>query len=80
MRQDGAHDSGVLEGGDDAQPAAASGIGQDIESEHAAHQRHPGPGTREAGRVGGGLEGDGDAVRGRADVPDDLERQRAREP
>jgi len=33
----GAHDGWVLDGGDDPQPAAASGTSQDIESEHAAH-------------------------------------------
>jgi 3-hydroxyacyl-CoA dehydrogenase len=32
--KDGAHDSRVPDGGDDPQPAAASGTGQDIESEH----------------------------------------------
>jgi len=33
--EDGAHDSWVLDGGDDPRPAAASGTGHDIESEHA---------------------------------------------
>jgi hypothetical protein len=41
VSEDGAHDNWVLNGGGDSQPAAASGTSQDIESEHAAHQRRP---------------------------------------
>ena len=52
--EDGAHDSRVLDGGDDPQPSAASGASQDIEGKHAAHQRRQGPGLCEAGRVGCG--------------------------
>jgi hypothetical protein len=52
--EDGAHDRGVLHGGDDAQPAATAGAGQDIEIEHAAHQRGPSPLTQGAGGTGGG--------------------------
>ena len=49
--EDGTHDRRVLHGGDDAQPAATAGAGQDIEIEHAVHQRRPvqagvGPGLR----------------------------------
>ena len=35
---------------------APAGTGQDIESEHAAHQRRPGPRARGAGGAGAGLE------------------------
>ena len=61
---------GVLDGGDNAQPAATAGTSEDIEGEHAVHQRRPGPGAREDGSAGAGLEGV--AVRGRAAVGDDL--------
>ena len=55
---------GVLDGGDNAQPAATAGTSEDIEGEHAVHQRWPGPGARGDGSAGVGLEGV--AVRGRA--------------
>jgi len=76
--EDGAHDSRVLDGGNDPQPAAASGTGQDIERERTRGESTP-PRSRQAGRVGGGLEREADAVRGRAGVArTTYERQRAR--
>jgi hypothetical protein len=69
--EDGAHDRGVLHGGDDAQPAATAGAGQDIEIEHAAHQRGPSPLTQGAGGTGAGLELTPVGVRGRAAIADD---------
>jgi hypothetical protein len=53
--QEGPHDGRVLHDGDDAQPAATAGTGEDIEVEHAAHQRGPGPRTRGAG-AGAGVD------------------------
>jgi hypothetical protein len=41
--EDGAHDGRVLDGGDDAQATATARTGQDVEGEHAAHQRRPSP-------------------------------------
>ena len=41
--EDSAHDGRVLDGGDDAQATATAGTGQDVEGEHAAHQRRPSP-------------------------------------
>jgi hypothetical protein len=35
--EDGPHDGRVLHDGDDAQPAATAGTGEDIEGEHAVH-------------------------------------------
>ena len=70
MGEDGLDGEGVLDGGDNAQPAATAGTSEDIEREHAVHQRWPGPGARGDGSVGAGLEGV--AVRGRAAVADDL--------
>ena len=70
--EDGAHDRRVLDGGDDAQPAATAGTGQDIESEHAVHQRRPGPGVGGDGGAVVSLELGGEGVRGLAAVPDDL--------
>jgi hypothetical protein len=45
--------------------AATAGASENIESEHAAHQRRPGPGARGEGGAGAGLELEGGAVRGR---------------
>jgi hypothetical protein len=56
MGENGPHGERVEDGGDDAQPAATPGTGQDIEVEHAAHQRRPGPGARGVGGAGAGLE------------------------
>jgi hypothetical protein len=67
--EDGAHDRRILDGGDDAQPAATTGTGEDIEIERTAHQRRPGPGVRGEGRAGLGREGGG--VWGRAAVADE---------
>jgi hypothetical protein len=50
--------------------AATARASEDIEGEHAVHQRWPGPGARGDGSTGAGLEGV--AVRGRAAVVDDL--------
>jgi len=61
--RNGLHGAGILDSGDDAQPAATAGTGQDIEVEHAGHQRRPGPGVRDGG-AGAGLERKGVAVRG----------------
>jgi len=47
---------GVLHGGDDAQPAATAGTGEDVEVEHAAQQGRPGPRARGAGGAGAGVE------------------------
>ncbi len=55
-----------------AQPAATAGTGENIEIEHAVHQRRPGPGVRGDRGAGTGLELEGGAVRGRATVADDL--------
>lgn len=74
--EDGLDDEGVLDGGDNAQPAATAGTSVDIEGEHAVHQRRPGPSVRGDGSAGAGLEGV--AVRVRAAVADDLRGQRAR--
>jgi hypothetical protein len=68
--EDGLDGEGGLDGGDNAQPAATAGTSEDIEREHAVHQRWPGPGARGDGRVGAGFEGVAD--RGRAAVADDL--------
>jgi hypothetical protein len=59
-----------LDGGDNTHPAATAGTSENIEGEHAVHQRRAGPGARGHGSVGAGLEGV--AVRGRAAVADDL--------
>ena len=57
VAEDGAHDRRILDGGNDAQPAA-TGTGQNIESEreHAVHQRRPGPGVGGDGGAVVGLE------------------------
>ena len=68
--EDGLDGEGVLDAGDNAQPAATARASEDIEGEHAVHQRWPGPGARGDGSAGAGLEGV--AVRGRAAVADDL--------
>jgi len=39
VSKDGADDGRILNGGDDAQPAATAGTGEDIETERAVHQR-----------------------------------------
>lgn len=51
-----ARTSRVLDGGEDAQLAAAAGTGEDIESEHAAHQRRPRPRPRGAGGAGARID------------------------
>ena len=53
--EDGPHDGRVLHGGDDPQPAATAGTGEDIEVEHAAHKRGPGPRARGAGGAEAGV-------------------------
>jgi len=62
--EDGQDGEGVLDAGDNAQPAATARASEDIEGEHAVHQRWPGPGARGDGSAWAGLEGV--AVRGRA--------------
>ena len=52
--------------------AATVGTGQEIEVEHAAHQRRPGPGARGGGGAGAGLELARIAVTGPAAVADGL--------
>ena len=42
--EEGPHDGGVLHDGDDPQPTATAGTGEDIESEYAVHQRRRVPG------------------------------------
>jgi hypothetical protein len=54
--EDGLDGEGVLEAGDDAQPAATARASEDIEGEHAVHQLGPGPGARGDGSAGAGLE------------------------
>src|SRR2546428_8697360 len=54
--EEGLPGEGVLDDGDDAQPAATPGTGEDIEIEHAAHQRGPGPRPRGAGVAGAGVD------------------------
>jgi hypothetical protein len=54
--EDGLHGEGILHGSDDAQAAPAARAGEDIKSEHAAHQRGPGPRVRGTGGGGTGLE------------------------
>jgi hypothetical protein len=39
--EDGLDGEGVLDGGDNTQPAATAGTSEDIEGEHAVHQRRP---------------------------------------
>ena len=68
--EDGLDGEGVLDAGDNAQRAATARASEDIEGEHAVHQRWPGPGARGDGSAGAGLEGV--AVQGRAAVADDL--------
>jgi len=70
--EDGLYDEGGLDGGNDAQPGATAGTGEDVEAERAAQQRRPGPGARGAGGAGAGLVLEGGAVRGGAVVTDDL--------
>ena len=72
VSEDGAGHGPVLDGGDDAQPAATAGTGEGVEVEHAVHQRRPGPGVGGAGGAGAGRELEGGAVRGRAAGADDL--------
>jgi len=54
--EDGPHGARVVDGGDDVQAAATAGAGEDIEIEHATHQRRPGPSERSAGGARAGLE------------------------
>ena len=54
--EDGLHGARVLDGGEDAQPAATAGAGEDIEIEHAAHQGGPGPRAWGAGSAGVGVD------------------------
>jgi hypothetical protein len=68
--EDGLDGEGVLDGGDNTQPAATAGTSENIEGEHVVHQRRPGPGVRGHGSTGAGLERV--SVRGRATVADDL--------
>jgi hypothetical protein len=70
--EDRADDGGILHGGEDAQPAATAGTGQDIEIEHAAHQRRPGPGLRGDGGAGAGVELARGGLRAREAVADNL--------
>ena len=75
MGEDGLHGARVLDGGEDAQPAATARAGEDIEIEHAAHQGGPGPRARGAGGAGAGLVLRRMDVRGRAAVADDVRAQ-----
>ena len=50
--EDGLDGEGVLDGGDNTQPAATAGTSEDIEGEHAVHQRRPGPGACGDGSAG----------------------------
>jgi hypothetical protein len=70
--EDGLHGEGVLDGGDDAQPAATAGTGEAVEVDHAAHQGSPGPRARGVGGAGAGFELARGGVRGRAAVADTL--------
>jgi hypothetical protein len=70
--EDGLHGAGGLDGGEDAQPAATAGAGEDIEVEHAAHQGSPGPRAGGAGGAGASLALARMDVRGRAAVADDV--------
>ena len=72
MGEDGLHGEGDLDGGDDAQPGATAGTGEDIEIEHAAHERGAGPRVRGTGGAGVGPERAHGGVRGRVAVVDDL--------
>jgi hypothetical protein len=65
--EDGPHDGRVLHDGDDAQPAATAGTGEDLEGERAAHQCGSMPRTR--GR-GVGLDLGRVGVGGRAGIAD----------
>jgi hypothetical protein len=58
--------------GDDPQSAATVGTGENIEIEHAAHQRGPGPRVRGTGGAGVGLERARVGVRGGAAGAGDL--------
>ena len=60
----------ILDGGDDAQPAATAGPGEDSEIERTVHQRRPGPGV--GGDGGVGLAREGGSVWGGAAIADDL--------
>ena len=71
MGEDGLYSEGILHGGDDAQPAATAGTGEDIEVEHAAHQCGPGPRARGAGAAGAGVDRVRGQVECRAVVADD---------
>ena len=51
--EEGRHGERSLDGGEDAEAAATAGTGEDIEVEHAAHQRRPGPGARGAAALDG---------------------------
>jgi hypothetical protein len=72
LGEDGPQGERVQDGGDDAQAATTAGTGKDIEVEHAAQQRRPGPDARGAGGAGTGLELARIVVPGRAVVADDL--------
>src|SRR5215831_18041036 len=61
-----------MDGGDDAQPAATAGTGEDIEGEHAAHHGRPGPRVRGAGDAGASVDLLRFQVGFRAPVADDL--------
>jgi hypothetical protein len=54
--EDGLYREGILHGSDDSQPAATARAGEDIEVEHAAHQRGPGPRARGAGAAGASVD------------------------
>jgi len=54
--ENGLYSEGIVHGGDDAQPAATAGTGEDIEVEHAAHQRSPRPRARGAGAAGASVD------------------------
>jgi hypothetical protein len=61
----------ILDGGDDAQPAATAGPGEDSEIERTVHQRRPGPGV--SGDGGVGLAREGGSVWGGAAVADHVD-------
>jgi hypothetical protein len=70
--EDGLHSAGVLDGGEDAQPAATAGAGEDSETKHAAYQGSPGPRARGAGSAGAGVDVARGGLRARAAVADNL--------
>jgi hypothetical protein len=65
-------DRGIVERGDQAQPAPTMGTVKDINGKHAVHQGSPGPRARGAGGAGAGVELGRGGLRARAAVADNL--------